>query len=168
MNLAGPLQTSTFKTYRVAKVAGCAAWLAKEMLDKFAEFKVDEDKAADKDWQDFEKNLELLHKGLNHELAMCSLVEDNNFGIIKRFESHERVPKDYRKRADVVTAEYKKEQQQQAAAKKVKHEQHKPPKNEGQKFKSSKPDKEACWNCDALTHFSKDCPHPRRNRRRHR
>ena len=165
MNLAGPLQASTFKTYRVAKVAGCAAWLAKEMLDKFAEFKEDENKGADKDWQDFEKSLEMLHKGLNHELAMCSLVEEHNFGIVKRFESHERVPKDYRKRAEVVTAEYKKEQQ---AAKKAKHEQPKAPKNEGQKFKSSKPDKEACWNCDALTHFSKDCPHPRRNRRRHR
>ena len=168
MNLAGPLQTSTFKTYRVAKVAGCAAWLAKELIDKFAEFKVEEQKTADKEWQDFEKSLEMLHKGLNHELAMCSLVEENNFGIIKRFEAHERVPKDYRKpkRADVVMAEYKKEQQ---AAKKVKHEQPKPPKNnDGQKFKSSKPDKEACWNCDALTHFSKDCPHPRRNRRKHR
>ena len=152
MNLAGPLQTSTFKTYRVEKVAGCAAWLAKELIDKFAEFKVEEQKTADKEWQDFEKSLEMLHKGLNHELAMCSLVEDNNFGIIKRFESHERVPKDYRKRAEVVTAEYKKEQQ---AAKKVKSE-------DGPKQKQAKPkkSKRGCWNCDSMNHYKKQCPYP--------
>ena len=170
MNLAGPLQHSSFKTYRVAKVAGCAAFISKEMMDDFNTFKVPEGKAEAKRWKALGRNLEQLNKGMNHELAMCALVEDNNFGIIKRFESHERVPKDYRKRAEVVQAEYKKEQQ---ASKKAKSES-KPQNKDLNKSRPSnsnnnnKPDKEGCWNCDALGHFSKECTLPRRNRKRNR
>ena len=100
-NLAGPLRQSTFQTYRVAKVAGCAAWLAGKMRENFEEFK--KPSGSGSNWRVFGAHLELLEKGLRHELAMCQLVEDNGFGFVKRFESHDRVPKDYRKRAEAVS-----------------------------------------------------------------
>ena len=158
-HLAGPLKHNTYQTYRVAKVTGCVAWLSGEMKNDFENFKAPEGKS--KQWRQFGERLELINKGMNHELAMCQLVEDNNFGIIKRFESHERVPKDYRKRADIVTADYKKEQQ---AAKQSKNEskQH----NKNANFKPpANPENEECWNCDKVGHFSRQCPLPRRKRR---
>ena len=119
--LSGPLKQSTFMTYRVGKVTGCATWLANELMEDFSLLKAKVSKAG-KDWDAFERKLDLMHKGMKHELAMCQFVEDNGYGFIKRFESHERVPKDYRRRADLVSTDYKKEQQ---AAKKTKTESNK-------------------------------------------
>ena len=154
-NLAGPLRNSSFQTYRVAKVTGCAAWLASHMRDSFKEFK--KPSGSGKAWRLFESHLELLEKGLRHELTMCQLVEDNGFGFIKRFESHERVPKDYRKRAEAVSVEFKKEKQAafkaKPAATKVKQEP-------GPKLSGKK----GCWNCDSMAHQKRDCPHPLRVR----
>ena len=117
-NIATPLRSSTYQTYRVAKVVGCATWLVKEMLKDFSLFKCPAG-TEPKRWKFFEENMELLNRGLSHELAMCTFVEDNGFGFVKRFESHDRVPSEYRKRAEKIAGEFKREQQ---AAKKVKSE----------------------------------------------
>ena len=125
------------------------------MRDSFKEFK--RPSSSRKAWRLFRSHLELLEKGLRHELTMCQLVEDNGFGFIKRFESHERVPKDYRKRAEAVSVEFKKEKQAafkaKPAATKVKQEP-------GPKLSGKK----GCWNCDSMAHQKRDCPHPLRVR----
>ena len=156
--MSGPLKQSTFMTYRVGKVTGCATWLANDLMEDFAVLKAKAKKAGKtgKDWQSFERKLDLMHKGMKHELAMCQFVEDNGYGFIKRFESHERVPKDYRRRADLVSTDYKKEQQ---AAKKAKNDSSKK-KSNVQKGPPKNKNRPGCWNCDALGHHSKECPHP--------
>ena len=155
-NLAGPIRNSSFQSYRVAKVTGCAAWLATEMRSTFDEFKKPSGTSG-LTWKLFDARLELLEKGLKHELAMCQLVEDNGFSFIKRFEGHERVPKDYRKRAKAVSIEIKKEKQaakpKPATPAKPKQEQAPAPK---------KP--RGCWNCEQFGHHRRDCPLPPKNR----
>ena len=154
-SLAGPIRNSAFQSYRVAKVTGCAAWLAGEMRDAFEDFKKPSGSSS-KSWRLFGAQLELLEKGLKHELAMCQLVEDNGFSFIKRFEGHERVPKDYRKRAEAVSIEIKKEKQaakpKPATPAKPKQEQAAAPK---------KP--RGCWNCEKFGHHRRDCPLPPKN-----
>ena len=73
---AGPLKHSTYQTYRVAKVVGCVAWVTNEMKNDFESLKP-EGKSQVKLWKTFGEKLELVNRGMNHELAMCQLVEDN-------------------------------------------------------------------------------------------
>ena len=133
--------------------------MANEMRDAFETFKKPE--GSGKAWRQFESHLELLEKGLRHELAMCQLVEDNGFAFIKRFESHDRVPKDYRKRAEADSAEFKKEKQ--AASKpKPAAGPSKAKQEAGPRSGPGKP--KGCWNCDSMAHHKRDCPHPLRVR----
>ena len=127
------------------------------MKDAFEKFK--KPSGSGKAWRLFESQLELLEKGMRHELAMCQLVEDNGFAFIKRFESHDRVPKDYRKRAEAVSSEFKKEKQSANKSKAVAGPS-KPKQEAGPRAEKPK----GCWNCDSLAHHERDCPHPLRVR----
>ena len=149
--MAGPLRNSTYQTYRVAKVTGCAAWLAGEMKKDFDGFKAPS--GSGKAWKAFSSKLGLLERALKHELAMCQFVEDHGFSFVKRFEGHERVPKDYRKRAEAVSVEFKKEKQ---AATKTKPAQPKPKQGQGSKPRSGKA--KGCWGCGSMGHNKIDCP----------
>ena len=112
-----------------------------------------------KAWKVFSSKLGLLERGLKHELAMCQFVEDHGFSFVKRFEGHERVPKDYRKRAEAVAVEFKKEKQAAFKSKPVPVKAKQEAEQKGGKPKG-------CWNCDSLAHHKRDCPHPLRVRKK--
>ena len=127
-----------YQTYRVAKRTGCAAWLTGEMKKDFDGFQAPS--CGGKAWKVFGSKLRLLEWGLKHELAMCQFVEDHAFSFVKRFEGHERVLKDYRKRAEAVSVELKREKQ---AATKLKPTQPKPKQGQVSKPRSGKA--KGCW-----------------------
>ena len=154
-SLVGPLRNSTYQTYRVAKVTGCAAWLAADMKKDFDALKAPS--GGGKTWKAFGSKLGLLERGLKHELAMCQFVEDHGFSFVKRFEGHERVPKDYRKRAEAVSVEFKKEKQAAAKPKPAQLKQ-----KQGSKPRTGKA--KGCWGCGAMGHNKIDCPFPTQER----
>ena len=116
-----------------------------KMDETFEEFK--KPSGSGSSWRIFGFHLELLEKGIRHELTMCQLVEDNDFGFVKCFESHDRVPKDFRKRAKAVSVEFKKEKY---AAVKAKPQATPKLLKQVPDLKAGKP--KVYWNCDLLSH----------------